>query len=143
MRCLSRSPSSQPPVPLLPNPPLFTAGNQGRGPLPAGVVPTRLHKLALIGAGETCSKGGSEGQKAAKAKRKGEARSAAWCQTGDPAKVTFLCRPIVSLLRLTFRSEARLLVLPLTASEEAVRSETVAAEVLPLNESWMRLCEHC
>lgn len=60
-----------------------------------------------------------------------------------PPKVTFLCRPIVSLLRLASRSEARLLVLPPTASEEAAGSETVAAEVLQPNESWMRLCEHC
>lgn len=58
-------------------------------------------------------------------------------------EATFLCRPIVSLLRRAFSSEARLLVLPMTASEEAARSETVTAEVLPLNESWMRLCEHC
>lgn len=78
-------PGPRPPAPL--NPPLFTAGNQGRGPLPAGVVPARLHKLALMGAGETCSKGGSEGQKAARAKRKG--RAAAWRRTGNPAKVSF------------------------------------------------------
>lgn len=52
------APASHTPPPLA-----FTAGNQGRGPLPAGVVPARLHKLALMRAGETCSKGGSEGQK--------------------------------------------------------------------------------
>lgn len=37
-------------------PPTLTAGNQGRGPLPAGFVPARLHKLALMRAGKTCSK---------------------------------------------------------------------------------------
>lgn len=82
-------------------------------------------------------------KKQQKKREKGERRATAWRRTGNPAKVTFLCRPIVSPLRLAFRSEAQLLVLPLTASEEAARSETVAAEVLPLNESWMRLCEHC
>lgn len=109
-------------VPASPPPtlPLFTAGNQGRGPLPAGVVPARLHKLALMEAGETCSKGGSEGQKATKAKRKGEARVAARRRTGDPPKVTFLCRPIVSLLRLAARSEARLLVPPPTSARRGV-----------------------
>lgn len=46
--------------------PAHTAGNQEKGPLPAGVVPARLHKLALMRTRKTCSKGGSEGQKGAK-----------------------------------------------------------------------------
>ncbi len=67
MRCLSRSPSLQPPTP-----PALTAGNQGKRPLPVGFVPARLHKLALMRAGKTCSKGGREGLKGAKPKKGGE-----------------------------------------------------------------------
>lgn len=61
MRCLSRSPSPQPPTP-----PALTASNQGRGPLPAGFVPARLHKFALMRFGKTCSKVGREKFKGAK-----------------------------------------------------------------------------
>lgn len=133
-----------PAPPPSPNPPLFTAGNQGRGPLPAGVVPARLHKLALIGAGETCSKGGSEGQKAAKAKRKGETRAAAWRRTGKPSKgyvsLSSFCLPFTARFPSWSPASGSTTDSP---PKKQRRRETVAAEVLLPNESWMRLCEHC
>lgn len=86
MRCLSRSPSPQPLTP-----PALTAGNQGRGPLPAGFVPARLHKLALMRAGKTCSKGGREGLKGVKTEN-GVRELQLQLQTEHPQKVAFLCR---------------------------------------------------
>lgn len=53
-------------------PPLSLLVIKGEDPLPAGVVPARLHKFALMRAGKTCSKGGSEGRKGAKTENRGE-----------------------------------------------------------------------
>lgn len=107
-------------------PPAFTAGNQGRGPLPAGVVPARLHKLALMRAGETCSKGGSEGQKSGEKKQKrGNESCSVKLKTHQRLRFSVvLLSPFYTLLSIL---KPGLCFFPTDRFHEAPRSETVAA----------------
>ena len=144
MRCLSRSP-----LPQLPTTPLpaFSAGNQGRRPSLLVFVPVRLNKLALMRAGKTCSKGREERLKGAKTKKKRGEKTAASNRT--PTK-GYIFPSIYHLFKTNYpfcHSVTKLLFFhwlsPISRLDKALRSNTAVAWVVAINESWMRLCEHC